>query len=413
VTPVIDGKVTVAGEWEGAAFIDDSEAALAGSRGEVIRGVHYGCDGGNLYVRLDPGDRTYDDCGLDIYLSGRSDTRVNAYARARAGSERRLLGFGIAWNVVLDPDGGGTAQVFKASEGGAWDEIFEAPAGFDEVFEVAIPFSRLAVSSGDDLRFVVIGYCDDGVVDVMPSEGLLSFRVPALGMVEVLASLSDTVGDDYGPGYYKYPTDTVFLHGSFDITSLEVMVERSENLIFKLGLRGGLHSPWGGITGYSLQAVDVYIDTDGVTGSGVLDLYTARRATTVPEHAWEYYVRACMDTVAIYERGRRLDDFKVKSYADMITSSILVEVPLAAIEGGKEWNVIVVLLGHDGYGDGQIRRVEAEEGQWVFGGCDDRDLCPAIVDLVLGEGVSQEEVLSAYRKTGRIPAIPGFRVVLP
>jgi alpha-amylase/alpha-mannosidase (GH57 family) len=414
VTPVVDGTAAAA-EWEGAAFADDSMAgAMARSGGDLIKSLHYGYDGDNLYIRLDPGDRAATGCELAVYLSGRSGIRSNANTRGRTNAAPRSLGFGVAWEVVLSPgSGGAAARVYKAGGGDAWSTSFEADAAYGEVIEVAIPFNRLAVSSGDDLKFVVVGYCDDREVDVIPGEGLLSFKVPALGAAQVLKSLTDIVGDDYGPGYYRYATDPVFLPGSFDVTSLDVMLEKSEKLIFKVGMRGGLHSPWGGITGYSLQAVDIYIDTDGEPGSGVRRLYAGRRAETLPEHAWDYYVRVCMDTVAVYERGRRMDEVKVNSYGDMMTSSILVEVPLSAIRGGKEWNVIVALLGHDGYSEGQVRPVEASEGQWVFGGCDNSELCPAIIDLVLEEGASQEEVLSSYRKTGKLVKIPGISIVLP
>ena len=414
VTPRIDGAAAEA-EWEGAALADDALAgAMARSGGDLIRAIYYGYDGDNLYLRVDPGDRAQQGCEVSVYLSGRSGIGSNARTRGRADAIARSLGFGIAWEVVLVPGAGGTtAQVFRAEGAEEWSPGFEVSVAYGEVFEAAIPFSLLRVSSGDDLKFVVIGYCDDAEVDVMPADGLLSFKVPALGEAQVLKSIPDIAGDDYGPGYYKYATDPVFLPGSFDITSLDVMVEKSEKLIFKIGMRGGLHSPWGGITGYSLQAVDIYIDTDGQPGSGVNQLYRARRAETVAEHAWDYYVRACMDTVAIYEGGRRMDEIKVGSYSDMMTSSIFVEVPLRAIKGGKEWNVIVALLGHDGYSDGQIRPVESSEGQWVFGGCDNGELCPAIMDLVVEQGVSQEEVLSSYRKTGKPVKIPGVRIILP
>jgi hypothetical protein len=414
ITPEVDG-MAAPGEWDGAAFIDDAGAgAMARAGGELMRSVHYGYDGDNLYIRIDPGDRPVDGCEVAVYLSGSSGTRVNAATRGRADAAPRSLGFGIAWEVAFRPGAGtAAARAHKASGGASWISSFDAPAAFAEVIEMAVPFGKLAVSSGDDLKFVVIGYCDDREVDVTPGEGLLSFKVPALGEAQVLKSVDDIAGDDYGPGYYAYPTDPVFLPGSFDVTSLDILLEKSENLIFKVGMRGGLHSPWGGITGYSLQAVDIYIDTDGQVGSGVRSLYTGRRAETLPEHAWEYYVRACMDTVAIYERGRRMDEVKVNSYVDMMTSSIYVEVPLAAIRGSKEWNLIVALLGHDGYSEGQIRPFEATAGQWVFGGCDNSDLCPAIMDLVLDEGVSQEEVLSSYRRTRKPAAIPGITVRLP
>ncbi len=413
ITPVVDGFATE-GEWDGAALAEDNTAgAMARSGGDLIRSLYYGYDGDNLYIRIDPGDRAAAGCELAVYLSGGSGIRSNARTRERADAAPRSLGFGVAWEVDLSTGSGGTAQVYKAVGQDGWTAGFKAAAAYGEVFEVAIPFGRLGVSSGDDLKFVVVGYCDDREVDVMPADGLLSFNVPALGEAQLLKSLTDMVGDDYGPGYYRYPTDPVFLPGSFDITSLDVMLEKNEKLIFTIGVRGGLHSPWGGITGYSLQAVDIYIDTDGEPGAGLRGLYTARRAETLPEQAWDYYVRACMDTVAIYERGRRMDEVKINSYVDMMTSSIQVEVPLAAIRGGKEWNVIVALLGHDGYSDGQIRPVEANEGQWVFGGCDNSELCPAIIDLVLEDGASQEEVLSSYRKTGKLVEIPGVSIVIP
>ena len=414
ITPEIDG-IAEPGEWDNSAFIDDSRSgAMARSAGELIKALHYGYDGDNLYIRIDTGTRPVEGCELAVYLSGSSGIRINSTTRGRADAAPRSLGFGIAWEVAFQAGSGGkVARAHKASGGGAWIRSFEAPAAYADVIEMAIPFSRLAVSSGDDLKFAVIGYCDDREADLMPPEGLLSFKVPALGEAELLRSVSDIVGDDYGPGYYKYPTDPVFLAGSFDITYLDVMLEKSEKLIFKVGMRGGLHSPWGGITGYSLQALDIYIDTDGKPGSGVRSLYKARRAETIPEHAWEYYVRACMDTVAIYERGRRMDEVKVNSYVDMMTSSIFVEVPLDAIRGGREWNVIVALLGHDGYSDGQIRPVAATAGQWVFGGCDNSDLCPAIIDLVVEEEMSQEEILSSYRKTRKPAGVPGISIRLP
>jgi alpha-amylase/alpha-mannosidase (GH57 family) len=413
ITPVVDGKVTSLSEWQGAAYVDDSQGgAMARSEGDLIKAIHYGYDRENFYIRLDPGGMATAGCEFCVYLSGTTGSRVNALTRGRTDAAPRSLGFGIGWEIAYTP-GAKQAQAYMATGGEGWRESFKAPAAFGDVLEMAIPFGMLAVSSGEDVTFTVVGYCDDREVDVIPSGGPLTFRVPALGDAVTLKSLEDIAGDDYGPGYYKYPTDPVFLPGSFDMTSLDVMLEKSGKLIFKVGMRDGLHSPWGGITGYSLQAVDIYIDTDGIPGSGLRDLYTARRARTIPEHAWEYYVRACMDTVAIYERGRRLDEIKINSYADMMTSSIVVEVPRDAIVGDKEWNVIVALLGHDGYSEGQVRPVKAVEGQWVFGGCDNPVLCPAIIDLVLDKGVSQEEVLSSYRKTGELAEIPGFKIVLP
>jgi carbohydrate-binding DOMON domain-containing protein len=151
-----------------------------------------------------------------------------------------------------------------------------------------------------------------------------------------------------------------------------------------------------------------------VAGSGRRDLYAGRQARTTAANAWEFFVRASMDSVALYDsRAGRLDGVKVTSYADPAAKSILVRVPLEAVGGaGEDWNVIVALLGHDGYAPGGVRPVKADTGQWVFGGCEHEQLCPRIIDLVVEGGASQEQILSSFRAGGLPAEIPGIRMTL-
>jgi carbohydrate-binding DOMON domain-containing protein len=121
-----------------------------------------------------------------------------------------------------------------------------------------------------------------------------------------------------------------------------------------------------------------------------------------------------MDTVAMYDMtGTRLDDVVVKSYPDEASSSIFISFPRSAVEGADTWNAIVAMLGHDGYSDGQIRPVLSAGEQWYFGGCDSEDLCPAIIDLVVGDGPSQEDLLSSYKRTGQPADLMGIEIKLP
>jgi carbohydrate-binding DOMON domain-containing protein len=245
--------------------------------------------------------------------------------------------------------------------------------------------------------------------------------VPPLGRIVSLCKLDDPRGDDHGPGSYTYPTDPVFIPGAFDIVSLEAMVDPEADVIFKITIDGQVTGPWGGVTGYCLQAIDIYIDTDGVADSGRRDLFKGRQARTAAESAWEYFVRASMDSVALYDaRVSRLDGVKVTSYADAATKSIFVKFPRSAIaagaargSGGEAWNVIVALLSHDGYAEGGIRPVEAVRGQWVLGGCEREDLCPRIIDLVVDGETAQEAILSSYRQTVARPELPGIKIILP
>jgi alpha-amylase/alpha-mannosidase (GH57 family) len=417
---VPDGGLSRPDEWDPAGFIDDIDGgAMQQAGGDMLTGLYYGFDDENLVLRIDtgpevrdlPGDHCYD----EIYLSGAGSMPANAYSREGGEGDSRVFGFGIARRLRFDYSGKMTVvSLYDADGAGGWTNLRTLPALCYEFVEMKIPLEQLGLRTGDDLKMVVVGYCDHKVKDTVPNSGPVSIRVPPMGDQGPLKSLTDPVGDDHGPGTYIYPTDPVFVPGAFDLTSLEIMLDGEENVIFKLGVGGGLDPVWGGVAGYSLQAIDIYIDTDGVAGSGQRDLFRARKARTVADHAWEYFVRACMDTIAIYDtKGMRLEQSGVKSYADKASSSLFVTFPRATVPEGEKWNVIVAMLGHDGYSDGQIRPVLGAAEQWYFGGCDNEALCPAIMDLIVEDGPSQEEQLSAYGRIGDLVELRGVNIEFP
>ncbi len=420
VSPVLDGTLGEPFEWDRAAYLADTPAAGTEEAGEdMVRGLYYGYDAENLWLRLDIGipldDLAARECRASVYFSGKNDLASEAYAKIQPGVPGHAFGFGITskLDVVFGRDG--LFAAFSAADGrGGWTREKSLRVSGSQMIEVAVPFALLELGTGDDLEFGVIGYCGGEEQDLLPDQGFLAFKIPPLGGISYLKTLEDPRDDDYGPGTYVYPSDPVFVDGSFDITSLEVMLDAESNVIFKVAIAGEVASPWGGITGYSLQAVDLYIDLDGIPDSGQRDLFLARKARTVPENAWEYFVRASMDSVGMYDRGgRRLDTVAVTSYADPATSSIFIKFPRAAVGAAEGWNVIVAMLGHDGYSEGGIRAVKANREQWVFGGCDRENLCPNIIDLVADDGQSQEDILGSYKATGELSEIPAIGIRFP
>jgi alpha-amylase/alpha-mannosidase (GH57 family) len=421
VAPVADG-ITGPAEWDQAAYV---------SRGGLLAGLAYGYGESDLWLRLDPArpiaDLASAACRLVVYLSGADDIAAHAYADAPQSGAAHYLGFGASSKIEIGLGSEATAALWISDGQGGWTGKSAVPVGASDAVEIAVPFARLGLKTGDELRFGVIGQCKGGQAEALPAAGFLALKVPPLGRIVSLCKLDDPRGDDHGPGSYTYPTDPVFIPGAFDIVSLEAMVDPEADVIFKITIDGQVTGPWGGVTGYCLQAIDIYIDTDGVADSGRRDLFKGRQARTAAESAWEYFVRASMDSVALYDaRVSRLDGVKVTSYADAATKSIFVKFPRSAIadrgaggggavlgNGGKAWNVIVALLSHDGYAEGGIRPVKGAGGQWVLGGCEHEDLCPRIIDLVVDGNTSQEAILSAYRQTGARAELPGIRIVLP
>ncbi|MGQ9604146.1 MAG: glucodextranase DOMON-like domain-containing protein [bacterium] len=413
ILPEIDGMLTKHDEWEKASYIDCQGQSVIANLA-FIQDVYYGYSPDVFFLRVDLEDKidSLENCQIELLLSGRQDSPIASVVEP--GSKHKIEpAFGVSNRLSVKFDRGlATANIYKASENGDWDIVATPQIKAKNIIELALPFETMGLNGGERLRFTLMAMKDGMLVQRIPQVSFLELIVPRSGLF-LLRSLDDPMGDDRGPGYYRYPQDPVFKDGCFDITNLDVMLDAEDNIVFKIGIRGEITSPWGGITGYCLQAIDIYIDTDGVIGSGKQELARARNAMTVAEHCWEYFVRACMDTVALYDaKGRKNISSAIKSYPDKSTSSIYVVFPRSLIDGGKNWNVIVAMLGHDGYSYGGIRPVKSSSGQWVFGGCDVESLCPNIMDLVVEPGESQYEMLGSYRKTRSLARIKGINIPL-
>ncbi len=414
IEPEVDGLVTSKDEWEKASQID-CESQFEVGKIPLIKHVYFGYNPDELFLRVDPAKKVdgFEDFEIEILLSGSYGSPVNSFIEP-ATKNTISIGFGISNRIAIESKNGLVdASIYRASQNGGWEIIGKPKIKAKDLIELALPFRTLGLGGGEKLRFAILALKDASIVQRVPLVSFLELVLPRSGLV-LLRSIVDPEGDDCGPGYYRYPQDQVFKEGCFDITGLDVMLDGEENVIFRIKIRGEITSPWGGITGYCLQAIDIYIDTDGVSGSGKQELARARKAMTVPEHCWEYFVRACMDTVAIYDsRGGKHVSPQIRSYPDKATSSIYVVFPRSMIEGGENWNVIVAMLGHDGYSYGGIRPVRSVPGQWVFGGCDLEQLCPAIIDLVVEPEESQYQMLSSYRQYGSLSRIKGVKIPLP
>ncbi len=145
--PVIDGRVSVHGEWAGAGLVP-----AAPSRGAMYQGeppfslFHYGFDLERLYFRLDPGAPV--PAGLALALewhapSGQGEVRFPV----RPGASR--------------------------GEGGAVGEI-----ALSDILEGKIPLSALGVGAGEKLWLAVRLLSGEVEVQRFPANGLLELEVP-------------------------------------------------------------------------------------------------------------------------------------------------------------------------------------------------------------------------------------------
>jgi carbohydrate-binding DOMON domain-containing protein len=220
--------------------------------------------------------------------------------------------------------------------------------------------------------------------------------VPALADNKV--TFKDPTGDDNGPGTYKYPTDTVYKKGSFDLT--EFTVEKKGNKIdFTVGLAAAMEDPWRMGKGFATQMVFIFIDTDGKEGSGHTEGVPGLNVQFAPANAWDKLiilspqeparVKKEVETKASSVKGDIIVPARTKGAGKKITGNVDVEIA----GDPSQWFYQVIVQSNEGFPAGNdllTRKVNEYEGQHRFGGGNDGDCDPHVIDLLAGAGKGEE-----------------------
>lgn len=237
----------------------------------------------------------------------------------------------------------------------------------------------------------------------------LSLAVLALS-VSVFAQevgLKDPTGDDNGPGTYTYPTDTVYKPGSFDLTSFKLKV-KGDKADIEVGLNSALEDPWRMGTGFSVQMVFVFVKTqkDGGFTKGLPGL----NVEFAPEAAWNKCiimspqgpsrVKSEVDNkVAKDMQGAIVIPVRVRGAGRTLSCS----VDLKELGAGDPttWGYQVLVQSNEGFPastDLLTRKVNEFEGQHRFGGGNDGDCDPHVMDLLAGDAVGDTSEIAAQHE---------------
>jgi C-terminal binding-module, SLH-like, of glucodextranase len=228
--------------------------------------------------------------------------------------------------------------------------------------------------------------------------------LPALAADKV--TFKDPSGDDNGPGTYKYPTDTVYKKGSFDLTEFTVS-RNGKNLDFNVNIGTNLEDPWNMKKGFATQMVFIFIDTDGKEGSGHTDAPPGLNVQFAPGSAWDKLVilspqeparvRKEVETKAAGLKGDILIPERTKGAGRKISGS----VDGAGLTGDpSQWGFQVVMQSNEGFPSGNdllTRKVNEYEGQHRFGGGNDGDCDPHAIDILAGSGKGDASEVKAQQ----------------
>ncbi len=409
VKPTLDGEVTGPGEWAEAAV-------YAGTGGVKQVAVAYGEN--LLFVRVDLDRPARELIGTEtklvLYATGKPGERANVLTRHSGDT----LGFALVSAVELDfaklsTEGAGYVFRYAADGRGGWRlaspirTLLARAARVGEVVEFGVPLEELGVEPGGSLVLAVAVERKGELLGQAPVRPLWA-RIPTLIQGVEVWAMEDPAGDDYGPGSYVYPLNSVFAEkGLFDLLRYAIY-DADDRWQLAVDFPT-LPNPWNGPHGFSHPILYLYFD---VAPGGKTESHEEAKAAQVafsPDYPWDYFVK-----IAGWPAyGRHLwtaggeGPFLVEVASDPKRGRIIVTIPKALIPDLRGAHYVLV-GSQDGYGPNHLRPIGVNPGEWTGGGCPDPLWAPQIYDYLTPEGVSQGDLLSGYDRGG-----PRYAVLRP
>ncbi|MBI5495668.1 MAG: hypothetical protein HY904_11640 [Deltaproteobacteria bacterium] len=226
----------------------------------------------------------------------------------------------------------------------------------------------------------------------------------------------DPKGDDRGPGKYSYPTDAVYTSGSFDLLELNV-TDQGADIQLDLVFNATIEDPWGmakqGGANFSVQFVQIYVDTDHKSKSGELTALAGMNAVFQDESAFERVILVSPQPGARVKQEVAQKSPKHKNLLvvprEISAKGKTITAKIAKKDLGQptdQWGWQALVASNEGYPantDVLCRKVNEYEGQHRFGGGDDYEGDPNFMDILVSpakgdsaEKDAQFKILSGY-----------------
>ncbi|MFC6728714.1 glycoside hydrolase family 97 catalytic domain-containing protein [Natronoarchaeum mannanilyticum] len=268
--------------------------------------------------------------------------------------------------------------------------------------EVVAPANvRLPPNSSGETDTVpyTIGETGSYDVTVRSADGeTLASNTVTVNPPEVVTTLSDPSGDDYGPGEYTYPKASAFQDGAFDL--LELTVEQTPSFYRFTFEVDNLYDAYGGDYGFSPQMFVMWVRDPSASGGtkGTLDDLGANATFEAP---WQYRLEVSGFTLSAVDAGGASltdDDGNVvnpSTTADLDNNTVTLRISREAFDGADAADLEVVpMVQSENFGT--LRGVQAgDAGSDTFGGAQAGAVgnAPLIMDMITPDGVSQSDAL--------------------
>jgi hypothetical protein len=403
--------------WSDAGAIETSDK---------ISKIQYRFSDEHLYISIQKSSSAMQEANpwqntdLDVYLESPSRTKIRRSSvpfKDGEVSNQEFLGIETTQAIFHRGEKLKNGSYFTCTkrdlpnEGSVKEETFSTECLTKETTEVSsfgnelylkIPLGELgSLSFGDKIKLRL--YSDSFDSYVQPSRPLALF-VPEVSNVELFLDIKDPIKDDFGEGSYTYPTDGVFIPGSYDFEGFSAGIADG-SLVMNFDILSAVKNPWGSPRSLSVQTIDVYIDKDFGSDTGVKQLGNYRFAKMPDGSGWEYHIVIEGWEPQIWKSLPSGESELVTNQFDIVVvpdkGVIVVKLDIESQLGGgnpEEWHYGVIMMSQDGYGPNgsRIREINPSAEQYRGGGAPNVVNHPNIFDVIFPDEGVQEDYLSSY-----------------
>ena len=227
--------------------------------------------------------------------------------------------------------------------------------------------------------------------------------------------IKDKADDDRGPGSYQYPLRGEFVQGVFDIRKFEV-IPGEKQIEFRVTMQREIARSLLSRIGEGLwlhQIIDIYVDTDRVSGSGELKALPGRDVRFEAAFAWDKAILVVPENESDMKRTLRdkseligfgsyeLDQrIMLPTSVDVNGWTFVIKVPKGLLgEPTKDWAYQVLMMAYEEFDrpdtlkNKKINSFATEQG---FGGGSDYSGSPNVLDMLVPKGLDQYRILGKY-----------------
>lgn len=235
---------------------------------------------------------------------------------------------------------------------------------------------------------------------------------------DIILKLDDDKKDDFGDGNVTYPEHPMFTPGIFDITQFRIE-DMGDYYNFIVRVRGKIdyvkfdeyEYRYDMPAEFIFPLVQIYIDTDHVQGSGIMETIMGVNATINEESAWEKAVVFTSMPKRFQLRMEQFQapllnrvDFPPKIYLSKNKKEISVRVSKEFLgEIQPDWGYTILMLGHDVASSVKknvfTMEVKSTSSLFTFGGGHGalvNRYNSNIIDMIIPQFKSQKRILKNY-----------------